>query len=170
MSLSDETQFQTDNISRILKSSCPTAIGHLSRIKKEIALEFGSRLPSCPRMTEKAKNRGDDSSLLTPTTKLSFPSLRAEGVAISLFNVLMKIKNHCHLEGLSDKRNPRQNLLNKCRVCCEQIAQKQFRAIPLIDLYGHSLRSGFKMTLSFLALAFVLSFTIISDSRAEIIV
>ena len=51
MSLSDETQFQTDNLSRILKLSCLTAIGHLSRIKKEIALEFGSRLPSCPRMT-----------------------------------------------------------------------------------------------------------------------
>ena len=56
MSLSDEMQFQTDNLSRILKLSCPTLIGHLSRSKKEFAEIFGSLMR--PKMTEKNKLSG----------------------------------------------------------------------------------------------------------------
>ena len=54
---------------------------------------------------------------------------------------------HSHLEGLSEKRNPRQDLLKAWRGCVFAPCITTYSTPVTWDLYTHSLRSGFKMTM-----------------------
>ena len=71
----------------------------------------------------------------------------------------LKINKLCHLEGLCEQRNPRQDLINKCRNCNNMMEQKTYRISANEKMASRFKQSGRSMIemLGVLAIIAVLS-------------